>query len=343
MGIDAVSAFSCYHGIDDFGAFLYPGFGGLGLSAPEQSEPYIYHFPDGNASVARLLVRSLVPEAVPGRSMFDVVMARVNYGKLDSNHASTRIRLNSTVVHVVHAAHRGDQCVQVAYVRGGRMRTIAGSHCVLACQNSMIPYICPELPRAQRKALSHLVRMPLVYTHVALRNWRPFATLGVHQIVAPGGYHNYTALDFPVSLGDYQFPRDPRDPAVLFMLRVPCRPGLPRRDQNRVGRWELMQTPLSTFEQKVRDQLGRMLVGTGFDPAQDIEAITVNRWAHGYAFVPNRLFDAEWDDEHKPWVIGRRPWGRIVIANSDAGASPYMDAAIDQAWRAVGELGGQPG
>jgi spermidine dehydrogenase len=344
VGIDAVSAFSCYRGTDDFGAFLYPGFEGLGLPAPEKSEPYIYHFPDGNASVARLLVRALVPEAVPGRSMFDVVLAKVDYGKLDQDHARTRIRLNSTVIHVEHGVtQHGDQGVHVAYVREGTVRMIAGSHCVLACQNSMVPYLCPELPKAQRKALSYLVRMPLVYTHVALRNWRAFSTLGVRQIVAPGGYHNYTALDFPVSLGDYQFPHDPRDPAVLFMLRVPCRPGLPRRDQNRVGRWELMQTSLSTFEQKVHDQLGRMLVGTGFDPAKDIAAITVNRWAHGYAFVPNRLFEPEWDNEHKPWVIGRRPWGRIVIANSDAGASAYMDVAIDQAWRAVGELGSQHG
>src|SRR6266436_2326005 len=202
----------------------------------------------------------------------------------------------------------------------------------------MIPYLCPELPEKQKEALSYLVKMPLVYSHVALRNWTSFAKLNVHHIVAPGGYHTYTALDFPVSLGQYHFSSDPEEPAVLFMLRTPCKPGLPQRDQNRAGRAELLQTPFSNFERNIRDQLGRMLGGAGFDPAKDIEGITVNRWAHGYAFAPNSLFDPDWKEEEKPWVIGRQPFGKIAIANSDAGASAYTDVAIDQAWRAVGEL-----
>jgi spermidine dehydrogenase len=160
----------------------------------------------------------------------------------------------------------------------------------------------------------------------------------VRQIVAPGGYHTYTALDFPVSIGQYAFPSDPEQPMVLFMLRTPCQPGLPMRDQYRAGRVELMGTPFATFERNIRDQLGRMLGGAGFDPARDIEAITVNRWAHGYAYTPNYLFDPEWKEEEKPWVIGRAPFGRIAIANSDAGANAYTNEAIDQAHRAVTEL-----
>jgi spermidine dehydrogenase len=160
----------------------------------------------------------------------------------------------------------------------------------------------------------------------------------MHHIVAPGGYHTYTALDFPVSLGQYHFPGDPEDAIVLFMLRTPCKPGLSQRDQNRAGRVELLQTPFSKFERNVRDQLARMLGGAGFDPARDIEGITVNRWAHGYAFTPNRLFDPDWKEEQKPWVVGRKLFGKIAIANSDAGASAYSDVAIDQAHRAVNEL-----
>jgi spermidine dehydrogenase len=162
--------------------------------------------------------------------------------------------------------------------------------------------------------------------------------LNVHHIVAPGGYHTYTALDFPVSLGQYHFPANPDDPIVLFMLRTPCRPGLSQRDQNRAGRVELLQTPFSKFERSIRDQLARMLGGAGFDPAKDIEGITVNRWAHGYAFTPNALFDPDWKEEEKPWVVGRKPFGKIAIANSDAGANAYSDVAIDQAHRAVNEL-----
>jgi spermidine dehydrogenase len=240
------------------------------------------------------------------------------------------------VVHVQHTNAAKE--VQVEYVRAGKTQTVAGKNCVLACYNGMIPYLCPELPEKQKEALSYLVKMPLVYTHVALRNWISFAKLNTHHIVAPGGYHTYTALDFPVSLGQYRFLGNPEEPAVLFMLRTPCKPGLPQREQNRAGRAELLQTSFAKFERNIRDQLGRMLGGAGFDPAKDIEGITVNRWAHGYAFAPNPLFDPDWKEEEKPWVIGRKPFGKIAIANSDAGASAYTDVAIDQAWRAVGEL-----
>src|SRR5712664_4155551 len=336
IGIESVPAMACYEAGDDYGSFTYAGFQGLGLPEPGKEEPYIFHFPDGNASIARLLVRSLIPEAIPGSTMEDVVTARADYSKLDEAAGAVRIRLNSTVVHVQHT--KADKEVQVEYVRGGKLQTVTAKNCVLACYNGMIPYLCPELPEKQKEALSYLVKMPLVYSHVALRNWTSFAKLNAHHIVAPGGYHTYTALDFPVSLGQYQFPHNPEEPMVLFMLRTPCKPGLPQRDQNRAGRAELLQTPFSKFERNIRDQLGRMLGGAGFGPAKDIEGITVNRWAHGYAFAPNALFDPDWKEEEKPWVIGRKPFGKIAIANSDAGASAYTDVAVDQAWRAVGEL-----
>jgi spermidine dehydrogenase len=336
IGIEAVPAFACYEGGDDYGSFTYAGFQGLGLPERAKEEPYIFHFPDGNASIARLLVRSLIPEAMPGSTMEDVVTAKVDYSKLDETSNAVRMRLNSTVVHVQHT--KAAKEVQVEYVRGGKAQTIAAKNCVLACYNGMIPYLCPELPDKQKEALSYLVKMPLVYTHVALRNWNAFAKLNVHHIVAPGGYHTYIALDFPVSLGQYRFPSNPEEPAVLFMLRTPCKPGLPQRDQNRAGRAELLQTPFSKFERNIRDQLGRMLGGAGFDPTRDIEGITVNRWAHGYSFAPNPLFDPDWKEEEKPWVIGRKLFGKIAIANSDAGANAYTNEAIDQAWRAVGEI-----
>jgi spermidine dehydrogenase len=344
VGIDAVSALACFESPDDYESFTYAGLDGLGLGEHEKEEPYIFHFPDGNASVARLLVRALIPGAMPGKSMEDVVTARADYGKLDVAGAPLRLRLNSTVVHVQHAGASGDaagsepKTVDIAYMRGKKLQSVRAKNCVLACYNGMIPYICPELPQKQKEALSYLVKTPLVYTHVALRNWTPFAKLGVRQIVAPGGYHTHTALDFPVSIGEYAFPNKPEEPMVLFMLRTPCKPGMPMRDQFRMGRIELMGTPFSEFERNIRDQLGRMLGGAGFDPARDIAGITVNRWAHGYAYTPNSLFDPDWKEEEKPWVIGRKPFGNIAIANSDAGANAYTDEAIDQAWRAVGEV-----
>jgi len=339
VGIDAVPAMDCYLAGDDYGSFTYAGFLGLGLPPPEKEEPYIFHFPDGNASVARLLVRSLIPEAVPGTTMEDVVTAKADYSKLDQSSGDVKIRLNSTVVRVQHLnSPSKTHKVGVNYVQEGKPQTVTGKNCVLACYNVMIPYICPELPEKQKQALAYLVKAPLVYTHVALRNWTSFAKLNAHHIVAPGSYHTYTALDFPVSLGEYHFPSNPEEPIVLFMLRTPCKPGRSQRDQNRVGRYELLQTPFSQFERNIRDQLARMLGGMGFDPARDIAGITVNRWAHGYAFTANSLFDPDWKEEEKPWVIGRKPFGRITIANSDAGANAYTDEAINQAYRAVQEL-----
>jgi spermidine dehydrogenase len=342
VGIDAVSALDCYQAGDDYGVG-YPGFDALGLGAhsergTEKPEPYIFHFPDGNASIARLLVRELIAGSLPGSTMDDVVTARADYSRLDRSDSPVRVRLNSTVVHVQHVGKAADREVQVAYMRGGRLQSVQSKACVLACYNRMIPYVCPELPEKQREALAYLVKAPLVYTHVAIRNWTSFQKLGVHQIVAPGSYHSYVALDFPVSMGGYKFPSSPEEPMVLFMLRTPCKPGLPQRDQHRAGRAELMRTPLSTFERNIRDQLSRMLGSAGFESARDIEGITVNRWAHGYSYGYNSLFDPDWAEGEQPWVVGRQPFGRIAIANSDAGASAYTDAAIDQAYRAVQEL-----
>ena len=273
--------------------------------------------------------------------MEDVVTAVADYSKLDERAGSTRIRLNSTVVHVQHSVKKGNpREVEISYMRGNKLHNVRAKNCVLACYNGMIPYICPQLPEKQKQALAYLVKAPLVYTHVALRNWTSFAKLGIHHIVAPGGFYNYVALDFPVSLGAYTFPANPEEPMVLFMLRTPCMPGLPQREQYRAGRAELLTTPFSKFEKNTREQLARMLEGTGFDAARDIEGITVNRWAHGYAYEPNRLFDPAWTEEQKPWVVGRKPFGKITIANSDAGASAYTNTAIDEAWRAVHELRG---
>ena len=341
VGIDAVPAIACYESGDDYGAISYPGFDGMDLGdETEKEEPYIFHFPDGNASIARLLVRKLVPGVLSGETMDDIVTTRANYGQLDEADAKTRIRLNSIVVHVAHMGTRDSaKEVEIFYVRDGKTESVRGANCVLACYNGMIPYLCPELPEKQREALSYLVKAPLVYTHVAIRNWTSFQKLGVRQIVAPGSFHNFVALDFPVSLGEYKFPSTPEEPAVLFMLRTPCKPGLPMRDQHRAGRAELLRTPFPVFERNIRDQLGRMLGPAGFDPSRDIQGITVNRWAHGYAYGYNPLFDPDWTEQEQPWVMGRKPFGRITIANSDAGAIAYTDGAIDQAYRAIQEIG----
>jgi len=340
VGIDAISAYACYQNPDDYDSFTYPGFDGLGLPAVEKEQPYIFHFPDGNASIARLLVRALIPEAMPGDTMEDVVTARADYTKLDESDQPVRIRLNSTVVRASQSGGiTAEGKVEVAYVRNGKLLVVTAKACVLACYNGMAPYLCPELPKQQKEALHYCVKAPFLYTRVAVRKWEAFAKAGIHQIVAPGSYHSYVALDFPVSLGEYRFPSKPTEPAALFLLRAPCRPGLPRREQYRAGRYELLGTPFEKIEWNIRDQLQRMLGGAGFDAARDIEAITVNRWAHGYAYEYDSYSDRELPKGPLPNEIARKPFGRIAIANSDSAARAYTDAAIDEAWRAVNELG----
>jgi spermidine dehydrogenase len=338
VGIEAVPALMCYENPDDYGAYHYAGFQGMDLGASEKEEPYIFHFPDGNASIARLLVRSLVAGSIPGRTMTDVVTARCDYGRLDDSASPVRIRLNSTVVRAQQSSGSGSEGeVDISYVRGKKLLTVRGKHCVLACYNGMIPYLCPELPEKQKDALRYGVKEPFIYTHVALRNWTAFQKLGTHQILSPGAYHSFTMLDFPVNIGEYKSPSKPEEPMVLFMLRVPCKPGKARRDQYRMGRYELLRTPFETFERNIRDQLQRMLAGGGFDAARDIAGITVNRWAHGYAYDYLTLSDPDWPPEERPCVVGRKQFGRISIANSDAAATAFTDAAIDQGYRAVQE------
>ena len=339
IGIDAVSAIACFRNPDDYGGYQYAGFDGLNLGGDtEKEEPYIFHFPDGNASIARLLVRSLVPGSVPGHTMDDVVTAAVDYGKLDQSSSPIRIRLKSTAVRAQNVGPTTSaKQVEVSYVQEGKLKKVTAKACILACYNSMVPYLCPELPEPQKDALHYCVKEPFIYTHVAIRNWKAFHKLGIRQVISPGSFHCFTMLDFPVSLGTYHCSSRPEEPIVLFMLRTPCKPGLARRDQYRMGRFELISTPFSDFERNIREQLNRMLAPAGFDSARDIAAITVNRWAHGYAYEYDSLFDGPWSPDERPCVIGRKQFGRISIANSDAAASAYTNAAIDQAYRAVQE------
>jgi spermidine dehydrogenase len=341
VGIDAEPALDCW-------ALGLPGFQGMNLdpgAAPHMSYSATgyasggssrFHFPDGNASIARLLVRDLIPQAMPGSTVEDVVTAQADYGRLDRDGLPVRIRLNSTVVRSRNLD--GDAGVEVAYASGDKVFTARAKNCVLACWNMAIPFLCPDLPAKQKEALHYLVKVPLVYTSVGLGNWTSFQKLGIHGVAAPGSYWMDMRLNWPIDIGEYKSPKNPSDPMLVFLSRTPCKPGLPAREQHKLGRYELLATTFETFERNIRDQLARTLGRGGFDAARDIEAITVNRWPHGYGYEYNPLFDPEWSEAERPNVIGRKRFGRIAIANSDSGATAYTDVAIDQAYRAVSEL-----
>ena len=319
-----------------------PGFAGLGLEEELTYDEgsYTFHFPDGGATIARLLVNRLIPAALPGRhDMETIALARVQYAQLDAAEAPVRLRLGSTVMRVLHdGPPEKARAVRVAFVRDGRLHTVTARNVVLACFNSIVRFLMPELPAAQKDALAYAVKVPMMYSNVFVRGWQAFQKLRVASVSAPGLYHTSLSLDFPVSLGGYRCSQSPSEPIVIHLVRNPNAPGRPRREQQRAGMREMLATPFETIERETRRELARVLGPGGFDPAADILAFTANRWPHGYAYTYDTLGDPDVEDEQRPHVVGRRPFGRVSIANSDAGAGAFINVAIDQAHRAVQEL-----
>jgi spermidine dehydrogenase len=339
----------------------YPGFAGLNLEdLPEgllinepggqhgrenqqrasRGDPDMY-FPDGNATITRLLVRALVPDAISTGDMEDIVTARVDYRELDRSDHNCRIRLNSTVIDV---RHLNDQQVQTSFVTNGQAYSVKSRNVVMACWNTVIPYLCPDIPAAQKEALAYGVKSPLVYTGVLLANWQSFVDTGIYSTRAPNSLFSSIGLQASVSMGDYRAPRNPAEPIVVRMSAYFDVPDsdLPRREQHLVGRQRMLETPFSDFESAIRDQLTRVLGKAGFEHERDILGITVNRWPHGYSYSYNPLHDPyEWaysTTPERPAIKGRQRVGRIAIANADASASPHTDGAINEAYRAVNEL-----
>ncbi|WP_428332965.1 FAD-dependent oxidoreductase [Novosphingobium sp.] len=334
-GLSSTTALSAHQ------RFGLPGFAGLGLLAAYDTDESgtSYHFPEGNATVARLLVGRLIPGALRARDPATSMLERVDYTRLDDPGNPTRLRLNATAYHVANTPGG----VEVSYTLGGvegRLHTTRAKHCVLACWNYVIPYICPDLPAPQREALAYNVKTPNLWVNVWLNNWRAFHQAGTCYMNAPGSYYASLILEQPVSIGGYAHSATPDDPTVMTMLRGYETPGLPIKDQFRLGRAEMYATTFDTFERETRTQLARSLGAHGFDPARDIAGLTVNRWGHGYSYWYSPLYD----DFLKtggppPHLAARQRFGAITIANTDSGGTDTTELAIDMAARAVAELG----
>lgn len=337
-------------GADAFPAWLaysegYPGFGGMDAIYEEEESDEDnggFRFPDGNASVARLLVRKLVPEVADGTTMEDVVTAKYDYSKLDHASNQTRIRLSSTVVSISHKNGDLDADIDVTYARGSDATKVSASKVIWAGYHALLPYLCNDLPQSQIDALASSVRSPLVYTNVAIRNWRSFANLGVSRISCPGSFFSSISPTHPTSIGGYEFAQSPDDPMILHLQHIPLAPGMSAPDQFRTGRYALLETPFETFERHIRDQLRSILGAGGFDPARDIAGITVNRWPHGYAYSVDAETDdvawhpdTHWPHDIKPWVEARKRIGNIAIAGTDAASNAMTESAIEEAHRAV--------
>ncbi len=298
----------------------------------DEDNPYIYHFPDGNAGVARALVKKMIPDVGKGNNAEELVLSTFNYAKLDKTSNPVRIRLNSTVVNVQHGSDPENSSeVFVNYINDNKSYQVKGKNVVMACYNMMIPHIVSGLPEEQAAALRLQSKSPLQYTSVGLKNWRAMKELGIGLAMSPGNMHQAVLMDFPVSLGGYEYSKTPDDPCVIQMIHCPYGEtvGAPRLEQFREARYRMLSLQFKDYEAEIRAHLSGMLPKELFDFDRDVEGISVNRWAHGYTIGGP-------GDSTK---IGRQPFGRITIANCDSAPGADAKTAIRMAARAVNELG----
>lgn len=300
----------------------------------DAGNPYIHHFPDGNAGIARAIVKKLIPAIAPGENAEQLVLSRFDYSQLDKSGNPVRVRLNSTVVDVHHAKGKGGakgKNVKVRYIKDNTAFDVTADNVVMACYNMMIPHIVSDLPETQASALRQQMKCPLVYTSVALRNWRAVQEKGIGMAMCPGNMHQTVFMDFPVSMGSYAYTQSPDEACVLQMISCPYGDtvGAPRQDQYREARYKMLGLQFSDYEAEIREHLSGMLASESFDFDRDVASITVNRWAHGYTVAGPK------DSVEQ----GRQPFGQIRIANCDSAPSADAKAAMDMGWRAISELG----
>lgn len=293
-------------------------------------DEYIYHFPDGNATIARLLVKKLIPHVAKFDTVAEAISSQFDYTQLDRDTNEVKIRLGSLAVH----ADNDEKGTVVRYLKDNKVFEAHATHTVMAGWHMMAAYIIPTLPVKQKAAMRANIKMPLVYAQVALQQWEPLKRSGIGSAFCPGSYFQYVLTDFPVNIGDYQPRREPDSPMTIQMIRMPnplLGEGKPA-DLFRAGRADLLATSFDVFEENIRKQLTQMYGELGFDADRDIAAITVNRWPHGYVYGHNEI-------EGKPaYKIASQAHGRITFANVDSASETYFNFGIDTAWRAIHEL-----
>jgi spermidine dehydrogenase len=230
--------------------------------------------------------------------------------------------------------------VEVTYVQGSRLETVRAKGVIMACWYSMVPYVVDGYPDVQKKAADFMGRVPLVYATVQLRNRRAFDKIAVWggRQVGPGTEWVSMFLDYPVSMGGYGYPMNLEEPGLLHLTATPTRSGMPPREGSMIGRQDMYGKSFADFERSIRELTARSLAAGGFDPAEDIQAITINRWAHGYSIEYTLPWDRDfYPDGPFPGEVAAWRFGRISFANTDRYSVAYTDYAIDAAYAAANE------
>lgn len=327
LGPDALSAYADY-------AFelLHP--------LPEKQGGSDQMFPGGNTTIARLMLKSLIPGAIEGNhSVEGVCLGRVNFSALDVPEARTRVRLSSTAVHVSHdrEPNKADSAT-VAYLNAGKLYKVTARSVVMAGGCWTTKHIVKDLPETHRKAYREFYRSPCMMANVAVRNWRFLYKMGISGCRWFEGIGNYADVRRLALTGVEDSTIGPDSPIVLTLKILYSYPGYSTEEQGNRGRKELMGTSFRDYERQIREQFHQMFGGAGLDTRRDIAGIILNRWGHAY-LSPQPGFFFGRDGRPAPREILRNaPFGRVAFANTDLAGAMDHRYSILEAKRAVSQL-----
>jgi spermidine dehydrogenase len=327
LGADALSAFS------EYAADL--------LHPYEKQGEAVQMFPGGNTTIARLIVKTLIPSAFAGEPTPDgVARNSINFSALDQSDSLARIRLGATVLHVSHqGAPAKAESVQIVYEKDGKLSRVRARSAVMAGGSWTTKHVIADLAPAQKNAYAQFFRSPCIMANVAVRNWRFLAKLGITGCRWFGGeVGNYLELRRMALIGDTSAQMSPDAPTVLTLKILFSYPGLTTEVQGHRGRAELLATSFLEYERRIREQLTQMFSTGGFDAQRDLAGIVLNRWGHAYLSPQPGFFFGLNGRAAPREVLRAAPFGRIAFANTDLAGAMDHRYSILEARRAVGQL-----
>lgn len=297
-------------------------------------------FPGGNTGFARLMVKTLIPNAITGAPDAALVSnGRVNFDALDQPQSPARIRLNSTAVGV---EHDGDparaKLVSVIYTREGKVFRVKARSVVMAGGGWTTQHIVRDLPSAHRHAYAQFYRSPCMMVNVALRNWRFLNKMGIGGCRWFEGIGNYTEVRRMATVGADSPTLTPDSPVVLTLKHLYAYPGLHVGEQGRRGRAEMLAASFRDYERQIRQQFTDMFARHGFDASRDIAGIILNRWGHAYLNPQPGFFFGKDGQLAPPEILRAAPFGRVAFANTDLAGIMDHRSSILEAKRAVDQL-----
>ena len=327
LGGDALSGFTAYAA-----DMLHP------LDISDETGQQM--FPDGNGGIARLITKTLIPDAIAGEhSLQDVTRNSINFAALDHPGSATRIRLNSTAVWVKHEGEPAkSELVTIIYARDGKLYRVRARSVVMAGGSWTTRHIVRDLPADRVEAYAQFYRSPCMMANVAVRNWRFLYKMGISGCQWFEGLGNYLQVRKMALCGAESPTIGPDSPTVLTIKVLYAYPGKAPEEQGHLGRGELMSTPFREYERQIRAQLSEMFARSGFDASRDIAGIILNRWGHAYLSPAPGFFFGKNGKPAPGEVLRAAPFGRIAFANTDLSGVADHRSSIIEADRAVGQL-----